>query len=73
MTKAQIAALVANANRYVARHGRCCGTYSKQYGCATHGQAPAAGPLRDRNGRAFVWVLGSRTVGQLSQRYRHYV
>lgn len=73
MTKTQIAARVTNGNRYVARHGKCCHLLSKQYGCSSHGQPPASGYLRDSDGRQFVWVLGSRVVGQPAPRYRHYV
>jgi hypothetical protein len=72
MNAQQIASRIATADRYVARHGRCCGCYSNQYGCATHGQAPAAGPLSDANGK-FVWFLLGRTVGQQARRVKHYL
>lgn len=67
-----VAAQIANADHYVRTHGRCCGCYSAQYGCATHGQAPAAGPLRDARG-PFVWFLLPRTVGQQAARIKHYL
>lgn len=67
------AQIVANGNRYVKKHGTCCGLRTRRYGCASHGQPPASGYLRDANGRQFVWVLGRRTVGQPAPRVKFYI